>query len=393
MEHFLDNDMYKLSMQNLAVRQFPDDYARYEFFNRGGTPIPKEIGESIHTDIQSFADFNLEALPLSWLREALPFLSPMYLDFLKGYRFDASEVKMGYPDGDDDLKIHIEGPWYRTILWEVPLMALISENYFKYTGQTPFGIRKGDWPAVWMEIKKKSVEKAKLIDGYDLTVADFGTRRRYSPRVHDAMMESLGNHLVGSSNVWQAMTYRTKPIGTHAHEWFQFHAAKYGYVSANRMALENWSRGYRGNLGIALTDTFTTDVFLRDFDAYYAKLFDGVRHDSGDPYEFANKIIGHYDNLGIDPKSKTIVFSDNLTVEKAVKISETHKDHIKCSFGIGTHLTNDVGVKPLNMVIKLTGVRAADGSWKEAIKLSDDVGKHTGSEEEIKLCKETLDVK
>jgi nicotinate phosphoribosyltransferase len=176
------------------------------------------------------------------------------------------------------------------------------------------------------------------------------------------------------------MKYDTVPIGTHAHEWFMFHAAQFGYKYANRASLENWVKIYRGDLGIALSDTFTTPVFFRDFDTLFAKLFDGVRHDSGDPLEFADKTIAHYKSLRINPLSKTIVFSDALNPEMVQKITEYCKGKIGMSFGIGTNFTNDVGVKPLNMVIKISHVLTGD-RWTQVVKLSDAPGKHTGNDE------------
>ena len=171
-----------------------------------------------------------------------------------------------------------------------------------------------------------------------------------------------------------------------------FHAAKYGYKLANKIALDNWVDIYKGDLGIALSDTFTTDSFLETFDKKFAKLYDGVRHDSGDPVIFAKKVIKHYNKLGIDPSSKTIIFSDSLNPEKAESIAmhPDIKNKIKVSFGIGTNFTNDVGVKPLNMVIKMTSVRFDNNNWVDTIKLSDDEGKHTGSEKEISIAKYIL---
>jgi len=230
-----------------------------------------------------------------------------------------------------------------------------------------------------------------------LKVADFGTRRRFSHLNQYNVVDTLKifgkEALVGTSNVYIAMQLEIKPIGTMAHEWIQFHAAKYGFERANVMAMENWAKVYRGDLGIVLTDTFTTKDFFRVFDKFYAKLFDGVRHDSGDPFEFGEKVIRHYEKLGIDPMSKVIIFSDGLTVEKALEIAKVFAGRIKVSFGIGTSLSNDVGVKPLNIVIKMFEVLIAFAQeWTQTIKLSDVEGKHTGKPEKINLCKTLLGV-
>ncbi|MBQ2099002.1 MAG: nicotinate phosphoribosyltransferase, partial [Bacteroidales bacterium] len=209
--------------------------------------------------------------------------------------------------------------------------------------------------------------------------------RRFSYENPDNVVSVLNNYrstFVGPSNVYLAMKYDTTPIGTHAYEWFMFHAAMFGYKYANRASLENWVKIYRGNLGIALSDTFTTPVFFRDFDTLFAKLFDGVRHDSGDPLEFADKTIAHYQSLRINPLSKTIVFSDALNPQMVERIHDYCKDKIGMSFGIGTNFTNDVGVRPLNMVIKLSHV-LTDNRWTQVVKLSDTPGKHTGNDEVV----------
>jgi nicotinate phosphoribosyltransferase len=187
------------------------------------------------------------------------------------------------------------------------------------------------------------------------------------------------------------MKYGLNPHGTHAHEWFMFMGAQYGFKMSNYMALKHWSDVFHGELGIALTDTLTTDVFFKSFDTKFAKLFDGVRHDSADPFVFADKAIKSYTDLGIDPTTKTIVFSDSLNTDLCIKIHKHCANSIKHSFGVGTHLTNDVGVKPLNMVIKLTGAKVL-GEWIPTVKLSDNTGKHTGDKRTIELCKEILNI-
>jgi nicotinate phosphoribosyltransferase len=199
-------------------------------------------------------------------------------------------------------------------------------------------------------------------------------------------------NFIGTSNVYLAYKYNLVPIGTHAHEWFMFHAAKYGFKMSNKLALENWVKVFRGDLGIALSDTFTSDAFFIAFDTKLAKLFDGVRQDSGDPIEFGYKIIDHYKKLNIDPKSKTIIFSDSLNPEKVREISKEFRGKIKVSFGIGTNLTNDVGAEPLNIVIKMTEALPEGRHWIPTVKLSDSFGKYTGEREMIDMAKKFLDL-
>jgi nicotinate phosphoribosyltransferase len=215
--------------------------------------------------------------------------------------------------------------------------------------------------------------------------------------VHRLVVDTLkahgGGSFVGSSNVYLAMQSGTKPIGTHAHEWFMFHAAQYGFKMANTLALEHWVDVYRGDLGIALSDTYTTDEFFEVFDKKFAKLFDGVRHDSGDPIEFADKTIAHYKHLGIDPRSKTIIFSDALNSEKVARIANHCHDRIGVSFGIGTNFTNDVGLKAMNIVLKMTEAQPEGQDWSPVVKLSDEKGKYSGDGRTIALAKEVLGIK
>jgi len=279
----------------------------------------------------------------------------------------------------------IEGYWYRTILWEVPLMSLICELFYESQGL----VRASDEEVI--ATAKDKIEKYKKLH---ITIADFGTRRRHSYEVHDLVVRTLKQYgektFIGTSNVHLAMKYETKPIGTHAHEWFMFHAAKYGYKMANLLGLEHWSDVYRGDLGIALSDTYTTEVFFQQFDKKLTKLFDGVRHDSGDPLEFTDKVIIHYKKNGIDPLSKTIIFSDGLDYEKVERIASYCEGKILHSFGVGTNFTNDVGLKPMNIVIKMTDALPEDDQWTPVIKLSDEPMKHTGDEESIYIAKKVL---
>jgi nicotinate phosphoribosyltransferase len=215
---------------------------------------------------------------------------------------------------------------------------------------------------------------------------DFGTRRRYSTYVHNRVVEIMKEYTPyfrGTSNVFLAMKHGVNAAGTYAHQWEQLMQAIYGPRMAAKMAMQHWVDRYRGNLGTALSDTLTTEYFLRVFDSYYANLFTGVRQDSGDPFAFADRIIQHYKNLGIDPLTKIIIFSDSLNAEKAIKLAEYCKDKIRCTMGIGTFLTNDVGYTPMNHVIKMSDV-CVNGEWIPVIKLSDDCGKHCGDAGVIK---------
>ncbi len=381
----LDNDFYKFTMQYAAVKLYPDTQAKYEFINRGEHEFPEGFGEALQKRIEGMSNLVLTAHERSYLKVTCPYLNSAYLDFLQGYRYDPEEVEIS--QSGNDLTVKIQGYWYRTILWEVPILSLISELYYELTNQQ----RDSD-----EKVLETVRRKAESYQNLRVKVAEFGTRRRHSYAVHKLVAEALkkygGSSYVGTSNVHFAMTTGVKPIGTHAHEWFMYHGARFGFKVANGVSLDRWVNVYHGDLGIALTDTYTTDVFFTQFNKKLAKLFDGVRHDSGDPIEFAEKTIEHYQKMGIDPMHKTIIFSDGLNLEKVKIISEATQGKIGVSFGIGTNLTNDVGLKPMNIVLKLISVAEPDIPWTNVVKLSDEKGKHTGDPKMIRLAKEILEI-
>ena len=352
----LDNDFYKFTMQCAVVKLFPDARVKYEFINRGKHSFPEGFDDALRKAINEMAKLQLTKAEKEFLKKNCPYLNLPYLDFLEGYHYDPSEVKINQIG--NDLEVTVEGLWYRTILWEVPLLSLISELHYKMNDME----RQSD-----DEITQKTLEKAKNLIELKVNFAEFGTRRRHSYKVHDVVMKALAqdsnSYFIGSSNVHFAMKYGVKPIGTH------------------------------GDLGVALSDTYTTDVFFKQFDKKFAKLFDGVRHDSGDPIAFAEKTIKHYEKHGINPLFKYIIFSDNLNLEKISEITQACQGKVGLSFGIGTNLTNDVGLTPMNIVMKLTGVLGANDEWIPTVKFSDEKGKQTGDPKMIELVKESLRIK
>lgn len=379
-QSLLDNDLYKFTMQQAVHMLYPRVDVEYVFINRLDTLFPQGFAGRLRHEVDKMPDFKLTSEEKKFLSETCYFMTPVYLDFLEHYQFNPDEVIIDQMNGR--LNVTIKGPWYRTILWEVPLMAIISELYFIMTNAETLPHDK---------LKAINLNKARVLSENKIKFADFGTRRRFSSASHLSLIEDIlgvdANSLIGTSNVNLARHFNIKPIGTLAHEWFMFHAVLNGYRMANSTAVDAWAQVFHGSLGIALTDTYTTDVFLSTFDTLQAKLFDGVRHDSGDPFDFIERIIAHYEKLHIDPTTKTIVFSDGLDIDKAVHIHECCKDRIRDSYGIGTNLTNDVGVIPLNIVIKLVKCRTApDKQWHNAVKLSDNIAKHTGDEEEVAHC-------
>lgn len=379
----LDTDLYKITMGNMVMMKFHNLKVRYNFIDRSSMVYPQGFAEELTRQVKLMENLYLTDEEKTFLEEKCDYLSPVYLDFLKGYRFDSNEVKISQ-DLEGKLSILVEGYWYRTIYWEVPLMALVSELYFKMTGQNP------------VIDEQKDVEKIRLFEKHNAYFADMGSRRRFSFENHDRIVrifkENSNSIFVGTSNVHLAMKYDVPVLGTYGHELVMVHGAIYGYKMANCLTMKNWLEIYdEGKIGTVLPDTYTTDVFLKSFNYKYTSLFKNIRQDSGDPFEFTDKVVEHYKSLGIDPMTKGIIFSDGLNPELACKIKEYCVGKIKSSFGIGTNFTNDVGVKPLNIVIKISGV-LVNGEWADSVKLSDNPGKSTGNLEEVEICKKSLKI-
>lgn len=381
-KHFTDNDLYKFSVMLAIQRLYPWSYVKYAFTNRGNTQFPEGFAEKMKEEVAAMANLKLTKEEKRFVEKRCYFFDPVFIDFMEGYRYDPGEVTIIQEGGN--LSVTIEGYWYRTVLWEVPLLAIISELYFQMANAEP------------KEVEEKAIAKAHAFKDLQADYSEFGTRRRFSFDVQDKVVGILkkesGEYFKGTSNLYLAMKHNTIPIGTMPHEWFMYHGAVFGYRSANIKGLEAWVDVYDGSLGIALTDTYTTDVFFDSFSLKQAKLFDGVRQDSGDPLVFTEKAIKFYEKNRIDPVSKTLVFSDSLNVEAIRNIKEHVAGRIHDTYGIGTFLSNDVGAKPLNIVIKLTDVKPHknDKKYLKAVKLSDVLGKNTGDDHEIEISKMTL---
>lgn len=377
----LDTDLYKLTMQNLVLHLYPDAVVKYKFNNRNKTMKFNTVFLSrLKQEIESMSTISLEKEEKEFLRNNHPELKESYINYLSNYRFNPKEVTCEL-DTDGNLEIDINGKWYSTILWEVPLMAVISELYFELCDT--------DWIMNRQEQALLANDKAISLSDNDCYFADFGTRRR---RTHDVQSIVVGEMMfskgfVGTSNVHLAHLHGTKAIGTMAHEFIMGVSALKGLRRANHLALTDWHNFYNGSLGVALTDTFGTDAFFNDFDLKLAKLYD-VRHDSGSPYDFTDKVISKYSSLGIDTKTKTIVFSDGLDVDEAIKLREYCEGKIKCAFGLGTSFTNDFHKvsqnsvsKPLNMVIKLYSVNDIP-----VVKISDSATKAIGDKDALRVA-------
>ncbi|BCQ34150.1 MULTISPECIES: nicotinate phosphoribosyltransferase [Erwinia] len=364
----LDTDAYKLHMQQAVFHRYYDVTVAAEFRCRGDDMLGIYVDE-IQQQIETMSALTLTEDEFTYL-SGLPFFTPDYLNWLRSYRYDPAQVRVRNHQGK--LDIRISGPWREVIMWEVPLLALISEVVHRHRSPqvTP--------EMAVSQLKSKLAQFKALTADLDMSrfrLMDFGTRRRFSHDVQLAIVSTLKQDfpwLVGSSNYEMARQLDIMPVGTQAHEWFQAHQ-QLSPVLANcqRAALQSWLEEYPDQLGIALTDCITMDAFLRDFGLEFASAYQGLRHDSGDPLEWGEKAIAHYQQLGIDPLSKTLVFSDNLDLEKAVELYRHFGQRINVIFGIGTRLTCDIPqVKPLNIVIKLV-----ECNGKPVAKLSDSPGK------------------
>ena len=378
----LDDDLYKINMGSVVFHMFPRAKARYRFTNRNNTPFPKGFDYFLRLQIVSLASLRLQDSEAAWLK-TITYIRPTYIEWLEGYRMDPSEVHVRLTeDGALEVTIGIgnDAYWYRAIFWEVKLMAIISELYFRMTNQTA----TDGW-------EQKIADKAKKLSDAGCYWIDFGTRRRYSYTIQDRVVQIMKNYkgFLGTSNPHLAHKYGVNAHGTYAHESVMAMSALYGARMANKMWMKHWSEHFEGNVGVALTDTFTTGNFLQDFGTYEARLFDGVRQDSGSPAEWGEKMLAHYMKLGIQTSNKRFVFSDNLNVDKYIALHNKFQPFAQPVGGIGTHFTNDVGVKALNMVIKLSEANFGNG-WVNVVKLSDDDGKHSGHPDAIDLAKREL---
>ncbi|WP_328189137.1 nicotinate phosphoribosyltransferase [Marinobacter sp. OP 3.4] len=373
----MDTDAYKLHMQQVVFEKYAAIHVKYEFRCRTDENLAAFAGE-IREGIYALEGVTFTDDQLRYLSR-IPFLKPAYIDFLRQFRFDPRRyVTVRVENGE--LVIRAEGPWLYTILFEIPVLAVVSEvrNRNRYGMVDEEVFREVLYRKVahlQSELERRRISHFRF--------ADFGTRRRFSYNVQRDVVayltRTMPDNFIGTSNYHLAREYGLTPIGTMAHEYLQAHQAFVNVSRSQKEALEVWNQVYRGRLGVALTDCITTDAFLKDFDYLFSVLFSGVRHDSGDPFVWGEKFIRHYQDFGIDPKTKTLVFSDSLDFDRALDIAEHFQGRIQTSFGIGTFLTNDLGdftrpdgeaYRPLNIVMKMV---ECDGM--PVAKISDEPGK------------------
>lgn len=375
----LDTDLYKFTTSYAYIKLFPYAMGTFSFTDRDSAIYTETFLVKLKNAIKHLSQIALTSEEQEYMSSHCRFLPHVYWEWLSSFHFQPEKIRIQL-DKQSHLHVEITDYLYKATLYEVPLLAIISE----IKNESLQRIANMDL------VIQKLAQKVELSNTNRLSFSEFGTRRRFSFEVQDQVINYLKQHAhycTGTSNCHFAMKYDIKPMGTHPHEWFMFHGAQFGYKHANYMALENWVNVYDGDLGTALADTYTTDAFLNNLSRKQAKLFDGVRCDSGDEFDFTNKLIERYQEFGIDPTTKTIIFSNALDFNKALEIQKYCAGRIRCAFGIGTNLTNDTGFSPLNIVMKLTRCKMnIHQKWHECIKLSDDEGKHLGSITEVQAC-------
>ena len=368
----LENDLYKFSMGQAIYHLYSDYKTTWSFKCRNeGVYFSEEMVEEIKRQIKLYCELRFKEDELEYLN-SIRWLKGSYVDFLRIWhpRFEDYEIKH---EGEKGLTIETKGTWLNTSMYEVPTLAIVNEVYFRMSY---------DMTKLEEEFKEKLDQKiADLRSGkYNIgSFSEFGLRRRLNGKMQDLAIRELGNNnypdscFIGTSNVYLAKKYSLTPVGTMAHEWVQAVGQgnhKHNPAYSNWYMMDAWIKEYGILNGIALTDTITTDCFLKDFQLTYATLFYGVRHDSGDPFLWGEKMIAHYESLNIDPKNKTLLFSDSLDFKKASSIYAYFKDRCKVAFGIGTYISNDTQIPSLNIVMKITKCNGSD-----VAKLSDVEGK------------------
>lgn len=387
----LENDLYKFSMSHYYQVNFPNAWGTFSFHDRDNTEYDENFVLLLKEEFKNLDKLFLQKDEFDWCVKNIPYIPQYYWEWLQRFRYHHNDINV-WLDEDKHLHIEVSGLMYSVTFYEIPILAIVSELYHKYhnDGYETF-------PEIEDVMMEGLCEKSAIATKHNIFFADFGLRRRFSTNAENYVVKFMKNHcktFVGTSNVYIAKQLNVKPIGTMAHECFMFQAAIHSPKDANYEVMENWVKVYDGALGTVLTDTYTVDVFLRNFSMKLAKLYDGVRHDSGDPFVFVDKMIEKYKSYGIDPMSKTIVFSDGLDFPTAAKIKEYCVGKIKATFGIGTNLTCDIpGVKPMNIVMKLKECRVNERQpIYGCVKLSDTVTKAIGNSADINNYKYQLNM-
>ena len=394
--HFTDDDLYKFTMCCAVIDNFPRAQVKYRFTDRDHTVYPPGFADELQEQIILLEDVVITDEEIAFMKRRCSYIPGWFYTYLKGYRFCREWVTVRQ-DEEGYLSVEFEGSWADTILLEVKVLAIISELYYRMTGE--------DGRFDYEDYYRKTYRKAVRLLEAGCVYSDFGTRRRVSFEAEETVVRAMrdcyrsrewSGKFVGTSNVYLAMKYDLIPVGTMAHEFVCAIGGMYGPQMANHIAMNSWRNTFRGALGTYLYDSFGWDIFSLNFSEDFANLFKGLRVDSGDNRVELQRIVEKYRSLGIDPRTKQVIFSNALDTDRATEIQRYAREYCQPSFGIGTHFTNDFeGVKPMNIVIKLVAVKITE-SWtfyNDTCKLSEDDGKHTGKPEVIRRFMEALNMK
>jgi nicotinate phosphoribosyltransferase len=349
-QSLLDTDLYKFTMMQVVLHHFPGAMVEYRFKCRTPNVDLAPLAADIRREIDALCSLRFTRDELDYLR-GLRYIKGDFVDLLRLFQLDAGYIAVkAAPQASGGIDITIRGPWLHTILFEVPVLAIVSERYFRDVAPDH---------AEGMRRLEQKIDMVKSMSDPEFRISDFGTRRRFSlswqRKVIETLKARMAERFVGTSNVWLAKELNLIPLGTMAHEYLQAcQAVGPRLRDSQKFAFDTWAKEYRGDLGIALTDICGVDAFLRDFDLFFCKLFDGVRHDSGDPFEWGEKMLAHYQNMRVDARTKSFVFSDSLNIPLCIELYKRFAGRCKPAFGIGTNLTNDLGYKALQIVIKMT---------------------------------------
>lgn len=391
--HFTDDDLYKFTMCCAVIDNYPRAWVKYEFNDRDNTVYPKGFADLVMEQVGYLERLTITDEEIAFMRRKCYYLPDWFYIYLRGFRFSRKWVH-ARQDEDGHLHIEFEGVWAEAILLEVKMLAIVSELYYIVRGEED----RFDYDAYY----PKSYHKAERLLAAGCTYSDFGTRRRASFQAEDTVVRAMKDcqeardwkgRFVGTSNVYLAMKYDLTPVGTMAHEFIAAIGGMYGPQMANHIAMNAWRHTFNGALGTFLYDTFGWNIFSLNFSEDFANLFKGLRVDSGDNMEQLQKICTKYRSLGIDSKSKQVIFSNALDTDRAIALQQEAEKYVQPSFGIGTHFTNDFdGIRPMNIVIKLVAAKITE-SWpfyNDTCKISEDTGKHTGNPKVIRRFMEAL---
>lgn len=393
--HFTDDDLYKLTMCCAVIDNFPRAKVKYSFVDRNNIVYPDGFAEKLNEQIVMLENLAITDEETDFMKRKCYYIPHWFYNYLKGFRFSRKWVK-AWQDNEKHLHVEFEGSWSDTILLEVKVLAIISELYYIMTGQAD----ERNYDAYY----QKTFDKAERLLNAGCTFSDFGTRRRLSFKAEETAVRAMkdcyeskpwSGRFVGTSNVYLAMKYDLTPVGTMAHEFVCAIGGMYGPQMANHIAMESWRNTFRGALGTYLYDSFGWNIFSLNFSEDFANLFKGLRVDSGDNKIELMKIVEKYRSLGIDSRTKQVVFSNALDTDRAIEIQGYAKKYCIPSFGIGTHFTNDFAdIEPMNIVIKLVAAKITEAwtFYNDTCKLSEDDGKHMGKADVIERFMKTLNI-